>query len=99
MNVEQVERAGVCDLKHFRRQRERVRRMVKERVAGDFDFVEMDIGIAVLQADGLRVADEMDVVAARGEFHAKLGGDDAGTAIGGVARDADAHVRGLFRVG
>jgi hypothetical protein len=30
-------------------------------------------------------------VAARGEFHAELGGDDAGAAVGGVAGYADAH--------
>jgi hypothetical protein len=30
-------------------------------------------------------------VAAGGEFHAELGGDDAGAAVGGVAGYADAH--------
>jgi hypothetical protein len=30
-------------------------------------------------------------VAAGGEFHAELGGDDAGAAVGGVAGDAYAH--------
>jgi hypothetical protein len=36
-------------------------------------------------------------VAARGEFHAEFGGDNAGTPIGRIASNADAHV-GRFRV-
>jgi hypothetical protein len=33
----------------------------------------------------------MNVVAAGGEFHAELGGDDARAAVRGVAGDAYAH--------
>jgi hypothetical protein len=36
-------------------------------------------------------------MAAGGEFHAELGGDNAGAAVGGVAGDADAHMV-CFRV-
>jgi hypothetical protein len=30
-------------------------------------------------------------MAASGEFHAELGGDDAGAAVGGIAGNANAH--------
>jgi len=71
--------------------------VVEERVGDDFDFVEMDARVIGVHADWRGVADEMDVVAARGEFHAELGGDDAGAAVGGITGDADAH-RSCFRV-
>jgi hypothetical protein len=47
-------------------------------------------GIRV-QADGIRVGDEVDLMPARGEFHAELGGDDAAAADGGVTDDPDVH--------
>jgi len=65
--------------------------VVKERVGGDFDLMEVDVRVVGVHADGRGVADEMDVVAAGGEFLAELGGDDAGAAVGGVAGDADFH--------
>ena len=40
----------------------------------------------------------MDIVTARGKFHAELRGDDAGAAVGGVASDANAHVGFQFSV-
>jgi len=51
--------------------------MVEERVGGDFDFVEMDARVIGIHADGRGVADEMHVVAAGGEFHTELGGNDS----------------------
>jgi hypothetical protein len=33
----------------------------------------------------------VDLVAARGELDAELGGDDAGAAVGGITGDADLH--------
>jgi hypothetical protein len=33
----------------------------------------------------------MNLVAARGEFMAELGGDNAGAAVSGVTGDADSH--------
>ncbi len=50
-----------------------------------------DVGRIGIEADGVGVADEVDLVAAGGEFHAEFGGDDATAAIRGVAGDADAH--------
>ena len=65
--------------------------MIEEWVAGDFDLVKMDVRVVGIHADRWSVADEMDVVAARGELLAEFGGDDAGAAVSGVAGDADFH--------
>jgi len=67
--------------------------MIEQRIAGDFDFVEVNVRVVEIHADGRGVADEVDVVAACGEFLAELGGDDAGAAIRGIAGDADFHCR------
>ncbi len=74
---------------------QRVRRMVEKRVGNDFHFVEVDAVAVAVHADGRGVADEMDVVAARGEFHAEFCGHDAGAAVGRVTGDDDAHRFGL----
>ena len=97
VNVEQVERFGFEDFEHFGGEGERVGRMVKERIGDDFDFVEMDARIVWVHADRRGVADEMDIVAARGELHAEFGGDDARATVSGVTGDADAH-KMCFRV-
>ena len=96
VDVENVERFGFEDLEHFGGERQRVRRMVEQRVGGDFDFVEMDVRIVGVHADRRGVADEVDVVPAGGELLAEFGGDDAGAAVGGIAGDADAHGSGSF---
>jgi hypothetical protein len=91
MHVENVERFGLKDLEHFGGERQRVRRVVKERVGNHLYFVKMDALTVEAQADRRSIANEVDVVAARGELDAELGGDDAGAAVSGVASDADAH--------
>ena len=52
-----------------------------------------DVALPAAQAKGLRVGDEVHLMAARGELDAKLGGDDAAAAVGGIAGDADLHRR------
>src|SRR5256885_15634601 len=89
MDMEQIERFGFENFEHFRGECERVRWMVKERIGDNFDFVEMDARIVGGHTDRRGVADEMNVVAARGELPAEFGGDDAGAAGGGITRDAD----------
>ena len=91
VDVENVERFGFEDFQHFGGERERVGRVVEERVGGDLDLVEMDVRVVGVHADRRGVGDEVDVVAAGGEFLAEFGGDDAGAAVGGIAGDADAH--------
>lgn len=94
VDVEEVERFGLEDFEHLGGESERVGRVIEERVAGDFDFVEKDARVVGIHADGRGVADEVDVVAAGGEFLAEFGGDDAGAAVSGIAGDADFHDRG-----
>ena len=91
MDVEKIERFGFENFEHFCGERQSVGRMVEERVGDDFDFVEMDALAVSDHSDGRGVADEMNVVAARSEFLAEFGGDDAGAAVSGVAGYANAH--------
>ena len=91
VDVEQIERFGLEDFEHFGGESKRVRRVIEKRIAGDFDLVKMDVRIVGIHADRRGVADEMDVVAASGEFLAEFGGDDAGAAVRGVAGDANLH--------
>ncbi len=91
VDVEEIERVELGDLGHAGGEGEVVGRVFEERVVGDGYFVEVDVGLAAGEAEGLRVGDEVDLVAAGGEFDSELGGHDAGAAVGGVAGDADLH--------
>src|ERR1019366_445696 len=64
-------------------------RVLEQRVAVDIDLVEVDVGLAAVQAERRRRGDEVDFVAACGELNAELGGDHTAAAIRGVAGDAD----------
>ena len=46
---------------------------------------------AVVEADRIRIGDEVNLMAAVGEFESKLGCHDAAAAIGGITSDADSH--------
>src|SRR5581483_12506737 len=88
VDVQQVEMIDLGDLGHARGQREAVRRVLKQRVAGYFDLVVVNAR-AGAEANRVGVGNEMDVVAAVRQLNAKLSGDDAAAAVGGVAGDAD----------
>jgi len=77
MDVEEIERFGFKYLEHFCGERQGIRGVVEERVGGDVDFVEMDVRVVLVHANGRGVADEMNVVAAGGQFLAEFGGDDS----------------------
>ena len=91
VHVQEVERVDLGDLGHARGKREVVGRVLEERIVRDRDLVIADVFFAAVEAKGLRVGDEMHLVAARRELDAELGGDNAGAAVGGVAGDADLH--------
>ena len=93
MNVQQVEMLGFGNLHHFDGEGQRVGRVIEKRVVRDFDFVEGDVFRAGIQPHGRSVADEVNVVPARGQLHAELGGHDSGAAVGGIAGDAYSHHR------
>jgi hypothetical protein len=48
-----------------------------------------------IQANGIRVGDEMDLVAARRQFQAQLRGDDAAASVRRVTGDTNLHRRSL----
>jgi len=50
-----------------------------------------DAFIASAEAEWLGIRDEVDFMAHGGEFNAEFGGHNAGTAVGGIASDADTH--------
>ena len=97
VDVEKIERFGLENFQHFCGESERVGRVIEKRVGNDFDFVEMRARIVGVHADGRSVADEMNIVAAGSELLAKLGSNDTGAAVGGVASDADLHETDLRR--
>ncbi len=92
VDVQQIEVVVLGHFRHARRQRQAIRRILEQRIVGNFHFVIVDAGSAGVQPDGIGVGDEMDVVAAVGQLQAKLGGDDAAAAVGGIAGDSDPHV-------
>src|SRR5665213_121351 len=71
--------------------REIVGRILEERIADDIHLVIENPGGEVAQAEGLLVRDEVDLVAARRERYAELRRDGAGSAVRGIAGDADLH--------
>ena len=98
VDVEQIELVVVGDLGHARGEREVVGRELKERVIGDRNFVEGDVLLAPAEAEGLRIGDEVDLMAGGGQLDAELGSDDAAAAVGGIAGDADLHKEPGYRV-
>src|SRR4051794_5391174 len=74
MNVKQVEFLPVRNLPHSRSKCQRVGRVVKERVVGNFYFVIKDSGRSHLQTNGRGVADEMHLMTPVREFEPQLGG-------------------------
>ena len=89
VDVQQIERVELRDLGHARGQRQVVGRMLEERVVVDIHLVEEDVGFAAAQPERQRRGDEVDLVAARRQLNAKLRGNHARAAIGGVTGDAD----------
>ena len=92
VNVQQVELVGLGDVGHARGEGEAVGRVLEERIVGNFNLVVVDARNGWVEADRVRVGDEVDFVAASGELEAQLGSDDPATAVGGIAGDADSHV-------
>src|SRR5438552_9139435 len=51
----------------------------------------MNVGLLAAKANGLRVRDEMNFVAALRQFQSQLRGHNAAAAVGGIACDPDLH--------
>ena len=87
MHMEEVEVVTLGDLVHAGGEGFGVRRVLKEGIRRDLDLVVVDAGCAGVEPDRVRVGDEVDVVAAGGEFEAEFGCENAAPTIGGVTRD------------
>ena len=92
VNVQDVELLVRRDLRHLRRQRERVGRIrIEQRIRRDRDLVVVNALVQKIQPRGHRVADEVHVVAAPRQRESELRGHDAGAAESGVAGDSDSQ--------
>jgi len=88
--VQQVEVEVSGDLGHLGGQRQRVRRVLEQRVAVGIDLVEADVGQRVApEARRQAAGDEVHLVAELGECDTQLRGDDAAAPEGGITGDAD----------
>ena len=91
MHVQQIELVILRDLRHARRQRQVVGWIFEERIVRDRDLVVEDPLFAAGEPEGLRIGDEMHLVAQRGELDAQLGGDHSAAAVGRITGNADFH--------
>jgi hypothetical protein len=91
MNVKQIEFVQFRNLSHTSRERKIVRRILKEWVVRNHNFVKVNVRMRLRQADRLRVGDEMHLVTALGEFDAKFRGHYSAATVGWITGDADSH--------
>src|SRR4029077_6854221 len=91
VNVKQVEVVELGDLSHARGQSQIVGRIVKQRIARDFDFVVVNVRLYTPQADGLSVRNKMNVMSALSQFQAELCRDHAAATVGGITSDPNLH--------
>ncbi len=91
VHVLQVKIVQLGNLSHARGQRQIVRRIIEQRIPRHFDFVIVNVGFLAAQPDGLGIGDEMNLVAALGQFETEFGGHHAAAAVGGITGDPDLH--------
>ena len=91
MDVKQVELIIFGHLGHARSQRQIVGWVLEERVIRDRHLVIEDAFFAPGKPEGLRIGDEVHLVAARCELDTEFGRDHAASAIRRITRNADFH--------
>ena len=97
VHVHQLEFLAQRDLVLLDRQRERVGRVLEQRVVGGHDLVEGHaLGEPAPQAERAGVRDEVHLVPPPREVEPQLGRDGSGPAVGGVAGDPYAHASSAF---
>ena len=89
VHVEHVEVIALGNLVHPRRESFRIGWVLEQRIGGDIHLVVMNSWQAGVEADGVRVRDEVDVVSAGRQLQSELGGDDAAAAVSRVTGDPD----------
>ncbi len=90
VGVQDVDRVLSREFGELCRQGQGVGRVLKQRITRDRDLVEVHARLRVVHANGPEVADDVDVVSALRQAHAKLGGDDAAASDGRMTDDGDA---------
>jgi hypothetical protein len=75
--MQQIEGIVLGYFGHARGQSEIVGGKFKKWIVGNRDLVIKDAVIAAIEAERLRIGDEMDFVAEGREFNAQLGGDNS----------------------
>lgn len=93
MHMEQIEVFRLAHLHHLHREGERIRRVVKKRVAGNLHLVKLDALVRIGQPNGGRIADEVNFVPARRQFHPQFSGNYTRAAVSRVASDTNLHVQ------
>src|ERR1044072_5697295 len=91
MDVQQIEFLFLSDSRHFCRERECVRLMLKQWIRHHFDFVKAHTLVEFSQTSWQCRRDEVNCVTACSEFFAEFRADDTATAVGGIYRDSDVH--------
>src|SRR5689334_12080833 len=91
VNVEEIERVALRDLRHSRRQCERVWRVMEQGICGDFYFVIVNARGIRIEANGIGIANEVHLVTTMGELETQLSRHNAAAAVCGIARDPDPH--------
>jgi hypothetical protein len=91
VDVEEVELVCFGHFGHAGCQGETVGLVLKEGIVADLDLVVVNSWRFAAKANRIGIGDEVNLVPARGQLDAKLGGDDAAAAVSGIASDADSH--------
>ena len=91
VHMQQIEVLILRHLRHPRGQRQRIGRVLKQRIWRDLDLVIVDTRQSGVEPDRIRVRDEVNFVAALRELEPKFRRDDAAAAVGGITGDADLH--------
>ena len=89
MYVEDVERLLAADLGKLGGEGQGIGRVFEEGIRGYLDLVEECVWMGVGDAEGKRVAEEVDMVSPGRELETELRGDNAASPVGRVADDAE----------
>ena len=79
--ADQIEIFRTCDGRHFRRQRQRVRLMLEQRIRHHFDLVKLHALVKLGQTSRQTRRNKMNVVTAQGEFAPEFRPDNAASAV------------------
>ncbi len=96
VDVQNIQAKVAGDLGHFDRERKGVVGVFEEAIVVDFNRMKKKARGVLGKAEGAFVGDEVDFVAAAGEFFAQGGGQHAAAADRGIAGNADFDLAWLW---